>query len=838
MKKMILPFLMAFFAIGLLSASDFEITQYMDTSYFFSKSVPYVLGFSIVENDKVEVSDIKCDVYSRRSMVDYYGYSELRVKIPNYVEHNGHTYKVVRIGERAFADFADKRDYETEVRLPNTVKSIGKYAFRNAALSELRADSLVDISKGAFMNNGSMYLSRTLNDVTSIADSTFYGSTIPLANLPNVKHIGSYAFANTVWSREFPLPAELDSIGEGAFQNSSVETITTSSDLKYNLKYIGKKAFMGSQISSFDIPNSLRCIDDSAFLGCPQIESVRKPKAGGIGLPVGALSIGNGVFQNCGNLNSVDIYVDSIGDNMFKDDGKMTTLRFHEGLVSIGDSAFKCCSELKYINTTLPYSLKDIGDYAFYGCRKLLNGYYSSVTNSVLEIPNANIGKCAFSECSTLEKVIIGDGVQHIGDEAFSFAGSYNRNHIRIEFPRYGKINTIGASAFSGAMIINRKLCLDSIISIGENAFRSLLPGLDFYSVNIGSRVKSIGKEAFYECSDIDSVIISSGNVSIGDRAFIRCSQLSFVSIGGGIIGDNAFCGCSSLTTIKFGCGVYEIGRKAFYDCFDYYGVYDKVNVVPCVYMCRKNPPKIGGAAFGSSRKLSDIKLRPIVYVPCGSVSAYQKVIKPDFLFIFNEYYDGDIDDIPNMVLAADSIDSEALGKVDIVQYDTCDGVAVIEAVAKSKYVDSCLVFSHWNDGNTDNPRTIRVTKDTTILAHFRYDDRFVLTVNNDEEKGKVYYRQQNFYCYDTNVRLSCVPNKGYLFKEWDDGNTDNSRYITMTSDVTISPIYEKMTAIEDVVAYSDAPQKIVYEGQMYIVRNGAVYTVSGIKLRDRLWQN
>ncbi len=66
--------------------------------------------------------------------------------------------------------------------------------------------------------------------------------------------------------------------------------------------------------------------------------------------------------------------------------------------------------------------------------------------------------------------------------------------------------------------------------------------------------VTSIGEEAFYECSSLESVTIGNGVTSIGSGAFVGCSSLKSVTIGNSItsIGYSAFEACDSLTKVNY----------------------------------------------------------------------------------------------------------------------------------------------------------------------------------------------------------------------------------------------------------------------------------------------
>ena len=92
--------------------------------------------------------------------------------------------------------------------------------------------------------------------------------------------------------------------------------------------------------------------------------------------------------------------------------------------------------------------------------------------------------------------------------------------------------------------------------------------------------------------------------------------------------------------------------------------------------------------------------------------------------------------------------------------------------------------FARWSDGMTTNPRTITLSSDTTISAEFA-KNTYTIQVNCDESQGHV--TGTGTYEYLDVVTLIVVPDYGYHFSKWSDGNTDNPRTVVLTQNMTFA---------------------------------------------------
>ena len=174
--------------------------------------------------------------------------------------------------------------------------------------------------------------------------------------------------------------------------------------------------------------------------------------------------------------NYIDGYkVTGLGNGLFQGNESITKVSFPDTLQSIGSSAFRNCTALTSI--TLPVNLTSIGTDAFINCTAL-----SSITVN--------------SEELSLNYYVTGSG------NTFLNAGKKAPNGITLTFG--DKVTKIPAYMFG----------------YGENDYARIK------TVKMGSAIKTIGNNAFQNCSDLTSVFLPVKTENIASNAFSGCKKL------------------------------------------------------------------------------------------------------------------------------------------------------------------------------------------------------------------------------------------------------------------------------------------------------------------------
>ena len=469
-----------------------------------------------------------------------------------------------------------------------------------------------------------------------------------------------------------------------------IPSSVTNNGTTYSVTSIGNSAFMCCRsLTSVTIPNSVTSIGNSAFWDCSSLTSVTIPNS--------VTSIGNSAFWGCSSLTSVTIpnSVTLIGRSTFSGCSSLTSVTIPNSITSIEQDAFWGCSSLTSV--TIPNSVTSIGRSTFSGCSSLtsvtIGNSVTSIGNSAfyecssltsVTIPNSvtSIGNSAFENCSSLTSVSIGNNVTSIGERAFQECSSLTTLNF----------NAVNCSDFSSGTFHPFYSCPISTINVSNDVqripagFASGLRALT--SVTIPNSVTSIDNEAFAYCYSLTSITIPNSVTSIEYRVFYFCYNLTSITIPNSVtsIGNEAFSGCSNLTSITIPNSVTSIGYYAFEDCRGLTSIISNAIL-----------PPVTSSSFPSNNSCN-------VTVPCGSLEAYTSSE-------WNNYFPNRITEELSFNLSVAAND-DSFGSVS-VETQSCN----VKTLTATPSI--CYRFASWNDGNTDNPRTVTLTSDTSFTAIF-----------------------------------------------------------------------------------------------------------------------
>ena len=640
------------------------------------------------------------------------------LSIPETVLHDGVTYTVTEIGERAFQNCTS---LSGDLVIPNTVRRIETEAFEccsgfHGTLT--LSNQLVYVGYLAFNNccnfQGILTLPESLDIIDRKAFIGCSGFTGPLA-LPQCSFIGAEAFREcSGFTGDIVIPSSITHLENGIFAHCTGFDGTIV--LHDNIENIGNGTFRycSGLTGELVIPESVTFIDIMAFYDCENLTGTLNIPSSVVGIGASAFAycygftgelvipesineIPHGAFKECVGLTSVVIpnTVTKIGQlppDCFNKEGAFEgctgltgTLQLPENLIRIGGMAFKDCTGLTG-ELVFPPSLQRIDAEAFKGCTGLTGDLILPASVSIIEpdafrgctgfsslqiknaVSNVNIMRNAFHGCTGLHDIEFTEKVSHIGSNAFAETGWE-------------------ADQPDGILML-----LDWCLGYKGNASNLAL--------QLPETTRGIADCAFTGNTNIKSLSIPDDcpMTKISDSAFYGCNKLAgLLTIPNGIktIGQSAFERCSKIKNLELAPSVESLDYFAF----------DYCTGLESITSWAETPPLVKYSFY-------DVNTGIPLKVPCGTMEAYQN----------NSQWSAftNISEVPFKLTV--SVDHPDHGTCSIVKHGDCDNPeSIIQATPNNGHE-----FAFWAiDGNIvsyDPTYTFNLEHSTSLKAHFDFE--------------------------------------------------------------------------------------------------------------------
>ena len=306
------------------------------------------------------------------------------------------------------------------ISLPDTLKSVGNYAFNSC-------DNLESVYYSGTEEQWKLVTIAGNN--TSLLNSTFYfesdGIGGPCGNnamwhldestgVLTVSGKGAMydyvLFARCPWGdfkdsiKTVIISEGITSLGKGAFVNcDSLTTVILPNTLKTIVGFANC-----DNLVNITIPNSVTTIGDYAFSGCTKLTDII--------IPYSVTSIGYEAFSKCESLTSITIpdTVTELKYGTFLDCVNLKTAIIGDGVSQIGGGMFRGCTNLEFV--IIGDNVKTILGETFMFCK--------SLTSIIIPEGVTHIGMQTFWGCTALKTITIPATVTQMDDNVFSYCDS------------------------------------------------------------------------------------------------------------------------------------------------------------------------------------------------------------------------------------------------------------------------------------------------------------------------------------------------------------------------------------------------------------------------------
>jgi hypothetical protein len=677
------------------------------------------------------------------------------------------------------------------VTMSNTVTTIGKSAFEHC----------INLQQATLSESISVIDTHVLKDCYALAQ----------VNIPeNVIELKRECFQNCSTALvHIELPSRLKRIEHGTFAGCRLIDTWRIPD---SVTFIGEYAFLlNDNIEKLELGTSVDSICYQAFDWCYQLDTVliraiNPPYLSNFAIsnqstlhlyvPCGTME----AYQNApewSSFTNIQYDGDCSGQNqnipdslIYLDTDPRIVIGYITGLTNaiipntvtqIDNSAFYNCSTLRTV--TMSNSVTSIGPEAFFGCSNLSSVHFGNGLTT--------IGYRAFYNCTSLHSAILPDGLETIDYGAFAYCSSldtlivpsgaianghggqqiyytnkvfYNCSNLSYVF--IGPQATVGTQAFDYCEI--NKLYYDA-----EN-MQNWADGLQPFkhqcqvdTVIIGKHVRNSAKFSGQNLTTILFNADSCINTSLLPL-FGSSESVTNLTIGSNVkaIPDQAFSGLSGITQITIPDSVLYIGNTAFQNCSNLHQVNYNAS------MCNTAYRAFSGCHIDTISYGPNVNIIPIgLFYECSELTGVLTI--PQSVTTIGDY-----------------------------AYSGCTGITEIKLLSAVPPVIASATFNGL-------PTNILITVPCGS-AEIYQSAPFWNVYTNIVNDGSCYYNISTAindslhglvlgggdYPIGASAQLSVVPSANYHFTAWNDGNTNNPRYVNVSMDSVFTAYIEQVDTI------------------------------------------
>ena len=724
----------------------------------------------------------------------------ISVDIPASVTYNNYTYPVTTIGTEAFKNCSNLQS----VTLPNSITSISTDAFYYCTkLGSINLpEGLQTIYTDAFRycNLSSVTIPST---VTSISNNAFQGN--PLTSV--------------VWK---PKTCSIGSDGNAPFYSTSsqITSFTFGDEVETIPAYLCKNM---SKLDTVVLPLSVKSLGNYAFMGCTSLKSIN--------LPATQKTLPEGFLRGCSSLEHIELpaTLTTIKTDVFYYCSSLKEINLHEGITEIYTDAFRNCN---LTSVTIPSTVTTIYNNAFQG-NPLTSVVWKPKTCSIGSDGNAPF----YSTSSQITSFTFGDEVETI--PAYLCKNMSLLDTVVLP----PSVKSLGNYAFMGCT---------SLKSINLPVTQKTLPEgflkgcSSLERIELPSTLTTIKTDAFYYCSSLKEINLHEGITEIYTDAFRYC-KLDSITIPSTVtsISNSAFQN-NPLTSVVWKPKTCSIGSDSyapFYSTSSQITKFtfgDEVEIIPN-YLCYKmsqldtvvlpqNLQTIGNYAFANCSALKGVEIPTSVtlvarnsFYNCQSLKSF--TFPEGITTVATEVLEG-CTALEEVFIPASvtTINSDA--------FYNCSGLMAIhnyaitpqtinEDMVKNVNKHTCILYVPMDYINLYRTKAVWCDFDNIIgvATDLQFEDQTI----------QVTYLKQDSTLYYMEPQTWAVPHEpyieGFTFLRWEvlPGN--------LADGIRLRAVYESDTPTQAPEVYTNPAnpaQKLIREGNVYILRDDKIYTIQG----------